>query len=166
MPLTHMVLRVDLEDVPWLADVGFGGLTPTAPLRLDVTDPQSTPHETFRIARSGGGYMLRAQFANEWNDVYWFTLEPQHSIDYEVANWFTSTHPTSHFVQNLIVARAGYDRERVSLMNRELVIRRESKTEKRAVETPEELVRVLADQFGLHFPSRTRFGASGGAWPS
>jgi len=166
MPLSHMVLRVDLEDVPWLADVGFGGLTPTAPLRLDVTDPQPTPHETFRIARSGGGYMLQAQLANEWNDVYRFTLEPQHPIDYEVANWFTSRHPTSRFVQNLIVAHAGYDRERVSLMNQELVIRRESETEKRAVDTPEELLRVLADQFGLHFPSGTRFGAPGGVSPA
>src|SRR5260370_12185362 len=117
MPLRHMVLRVDLEDVLWLADVGCGGLTPTAPLRLDVTNPQSTPHETFRIARSGGGYMLQAQLANEWNDVYRFTLEPQHPIDYEVANWFTSRHPTSRFVQYLIIALAGYNRVRWSRWN-------------------------------------------------
>lgn len=165
MPLTHMVLRVDLEDVPWLADVGFGGLTPTAPLRLDISEPQSTPHETFRIDRSGDRYMLQAQLANEWSDVYRFTLEPQHPIDYEVANWYTSTHPTSRFVQNLIVARAGKDGERVSLMNRELAIRRGSTTEKLAVDTPDELVRVLAGQFRLHFPPGTRFGAAGGPWP-
>jgi N-hydroxyarylamine O-acetyltransferase len=166
MPLTHMLLRVDLQDLPWLADVGFGGLTPTALLRLDVTDPQPTPHETFRIVRDGAGHMLQAQLANEWNDVYQFIPEPQHPIDYEVANWFTSSHPTSRFVQNLIVSRAGYNRERVSLMNRELVIRRENKTEKRPIDTPEELLRVLADQFGLCFPSGTGFGAPGGAWPS
>src|SRR5260370_12482311 len=142
MPLRHMVLRVDLEDVPCLADVGFGGLTLTAPLRLDVTDPQPTQHETFRIARSGGGYMLQAQLANEWNDVYRFTLEPQHPIDYEVANWFTSRHPTSRFVQNLIVAHGGYDRERVSLIDQELVSHREGATQKRARATAHELLRV------------------------
>src|SRR5215471_15232590 len=47
--LTHMVLRVDVERVPYLADVGFGGQTPTAPLRLDVPDAQRTPRETFRV---------------------------------------------------------------------------------------------------------------------
>ena len=166
MPLTHMVLRVDLEGAPWLADVGFGGLTPTAPLRMDVVESQSTPHESFRVVPSGSGYMLQAQLANKWSDVYHFTLEPQYPIDYEVANWFTSRYPTSRFILNLIVSRAGKDGERVSLMNRKLVIRRGSEAEKHMVNGPEELLRVLADQFGLHFPSGTRFGAPGGVWPA
>src|SRR5690242_9584054 len=34
-PLTHMLLRVDLPEGAYLADVGFGNLTPTHPLRLD-----------------------------------------------------------------------------------------------------------------------------------
>ena len=93
-------------------------------------------------------------------------VSPQYPIDYEVANWFTSRYPTSRFIQNLIVARAGKNGERVSLMNRELVIRRGSEAEKRLVNTPDELLRVLADQFGLHFPSGTRFGPPGGAWPA
>jgi len=33
---THMVLRVDLPEGPFLADVGFGGLGLTAPLSLTV----------------------------------------------------------------------------------------------------------------------------------
>ena len=166
MPLTHMVLRVDLDGILWLADVGFGGLTPTAPLRLDVEDAQSTPHETFRIVRSANAYALQARLADEWSDVYRFTFEQQHPIDYEVANWFTSKHPASRFVQNLVVSRAGNDGERVALFNRELVVRRGPTAEKRAVDTPDELLRILASQFGLHFPPGTRFGAPGSAWPA
>ena len=166
MPLTHMVLRVDLDGLPWLADVGFGGLTPTAPLRLDVEDAQPTPHETFRVVRRADAYALQARVADDWSDVYRFTLEQQHPIDYEVANWFTSTHPTSRFVQNLIVSRAGNDGERVALFNRELVVRRGPSAEKRVVDTPDELLRVLRSWFGLHFPAGTRFGTSGSAWPA
>src|SRR5690606_6183767 len=34
-PRTHMLLRIDLDGRTWLADVGFGGLTQTAPLLLE-----------------------------------------------------------------------------------------------------------------------------------
>ena len=51
-PRTHMVLRVELDGVPWLADVGFGSVVPTAPLRLDTEAPQQNPHDTFRVVPS------------------------------------------------------------------------------------------------------------------
>jgi len=34
-PRTHLLLQVDLPEGTYLADVGFGNLTPTRPLRLD-----------------------------------------------------------------------------------------------------------------------------------
>ena len=164
--LTHMVLRVDIEGVPYLADVGFGGQTPTAPLRLDVPDAQRTPHEIFRVGRTGERYTLQLQLADGWGDLYVFTLERQYPIDFELGNWFTSTHPASPFVQNLVLSRAGLEGERTSLFNRELVIRRGSTAEKRNVQTPEELLEILASHFGLRFPPGTRFGSAGAAWPS
>jgi N-hydroxyarylamine O-acetyltransferase len=48
-PRTHMLLRVDLAGGPYIADVGFGGLTPTAALALEPVREQATPHETFRL---------------------------------------------------------------------------------------------------------------------
>src|SRR5690606_15004552 len=48
-PPTHFVLLVDINGTPYLADVGFGGATPTAPLRLRADLEQATPHETFRL---------------------------------------------------------------------------------------------------------------------
>ncbi|QEL20673.1 arylamine N-acetyltransferase [Limnoglobus roseus] len=59
-PRTHLFLRVDLDGVPWLADVGVGGLSPTASVRLDVMgDEQPTPHEPRRIVREDGTPLLR-----------------------------------------------------------------------------------------------------------
>ena len=39
-PRTHMVNRVEIDGVSWLADVGFGGCVLPAPLRMDTTDAQ------------------------------------------------------------------------------------------------------------------------------
>lgn len=46
--MLHMVLRVDLPEVPFLADVGFGNLAPTAALKLSPLLEQDTPHEIMR----------------------------------------------------------------------------------------------------------------------
>src|ERR1700741_296703 len=43
-PALHMVLRVDLPEGAFLADVGFGNLAPTAPLALSPNIEQETPH--------------------------------------------------------------------------------------------------------------------------
>src|SRR4051812_32745388 len=49
LPRTHMLLRIDLAGQPYIADVGFGGLTLTAPLLLEAGIEQPTPHESFRL---------------------------------------------------------------------------------------------------------------------
>ena len=51
---THMLLRVMLPEGDFLADVGFGGLTLTAPLRLAIGPEQETPHEPHRLVAVGG----------------------------------------------------------------------------------------------------------------
>ncbi len=58
---THMVLLVALEERRYVCDVGFGGLTPTAPLELAPGAEQQTPHETFRILRELNEFAVEAQ---------------------------------------------------------------------------------------------------------
>lgn len=105
-PRTHLFLRVDIDGAPWLADVGIGGLSPTAPVRLDLLDAeQPAPHEPRRIVREPGEpsprYFHQARLGDAWADVYEFTLEEMPAIDREVGNWWTSTSPQSKFRQNL-----------------------------------------------------------------
>src|SRR6185369_15056509 len=91
--------------VPWLADVGFGSCVPTAPLRLDMAEPQPTQHETFRLTDMGPHKLLQAEVEGRWQPVY--SIAPDVWLDshYEMANWYTSTHPISHFRHRLIVTR-------------------------------------------------------------
>jgi N-hydroxyarylamine O-acetyltransferase len=163
-PRTHLFLRVELEGESWLADVGIGGLSLTSALRLVPDLEQSTPHEPRRLVRENGRWFHQVRLGDEWHDVCEFTLEEMPPIDRELANWFTSTHPESHFRHRLIAARATSD-GRVSLLNRELTLRsRDSRSETRVLADQAELLAVLAERFGLRFPAGTTFACAGLAW--
>lgn len=164
---THVFVQVTLDGRPWLADVGVGALSPTAALRLDTEDEQATPHEPRRFVREGAWngalrgpearLFHQVRFADGWHDVCELTLEPMPEIDRIVGNWYTSAHPDSHFKNRLIAARAN-DLGRLTLLNRELSQRdRAGVATTRELSGPDELLEVLAREFGLEFPAGTRF---------
>lgn len=166
-PRTHVFVGVDLDGERWLADVGVGGLSPTAALRLDTDAEQPTPHEPRRIVREGGLLFHQAKLGETWADICEFTLEEMPPIDREVANWFTSAHPQSHFRNRLLAARALDDGGRATLLNRELTLRpRAGAPTTRVLQTPEELLEVLATHFSLQFPQETRFACPALDWPA
>lgn len=104
---SHMLLRVDLPDGRFLADAGFGNLTPTGPLRMDTEDAQPTGHEAYRLRPMGDEILLQARLGDRWANVYRFLDHPTYPVDHEVANWFTSTKAGGLFTDNVIAARNG-----------------------------------------------------------
>ncbi len=165
-PRSHMILRVNVEGEQWIVDTGFGSIGLTGPIRMQLEEEQSTPHESRRLIARDGYIVHQVRIGADWLDVFQFTPEPVPAVDYEVANWFTNKHPRSHFRLNLIVTRVLVD-GRVQLFNRELLRRRRDGTiEKRAVDDPDELLVILRETFGLTFPSGTRFGPPGSTWPT
>ncbi len=166
-PRTHVFVRVELDGESWLADVGVGGLSPTAALRLQADVEQPTPHEPRRLVREDGRWFHQAWLGDAWADVCEFTLEEMPPIDREVGNWFTSTHPASHFRSRLLAARARPDGGRVTLLNRELTVRaRGGATTTMTVADPDQLLDVLAEHFALHLPPGTRLTCPGLDWPT
>ena len=105
-PRSHMLLRVRLPEGDYIADVGFGGLTLTAPLRLEAGVEQPTPHEPHRVVAIDAGFRLEARIAGEWSALYTFEMGEQQLADYEVTNWYLCNHPDSQFVNGIIAARA------------------------------------------------------------
>jgi N-hydroxyarylamine O-acetyltransferase len=163
---THVFVRVELDE-SWLVDVGVGAMSPTAALRLAETGPQPTPHETRRLLRENDRIYHQVLFGESWEDVCEFTLEEMPLIDREVANWYTSAHPGSHFKNRLLVARALPEGARVGLLNRELTVRqRDGSAERRVLTSPDELLAALEEHFGLSFPPRTRFQCEALDWPT
>ncbi len=164
---THLFLRVVADGSDWLADVGLGGASLTSAIRLEFDCEQPTPHEPRRLIREDGRLYHQLWTGTEWTDVCEFTLDPMHSIDCELANWWTSAHPASHFKSRLIVARAGTDGTRSSIRDREFTHRRGPVIlERRELATPADLLEVLGRHFALHFPPGTRFGQPGSPWPA
>ena len=149
---SHMLLRVELDEGPYIADVGFGGLTLTAPLRLAPDEAQTTPHEPFRLIEHGAGYALQAQLDEEWRTLYTFEFQEQHQVDYEVSNWYLATNPRSHFLASLIAARPD-DGRRYALRNNQLSVHhRDGQSERRTLTSVDELCEVLERDFRLRLP--------------
>jgi N-hydroxyarylamine O-acetyltransferase len=146
---THVLLRVDLPDGSFLADVGFGNLTPTAPLMLGRSESQPTGHEDYRLQPLNGETLLQARLGSEWENVYRFSDQPSHPIDHEVGNWFTSTKPDDLFTANVIAARPG-EKRRVTLFNLEVTTRYTDRPpERRTPQTAHALRSTLRDDFGI-----------------
>lgn len=159
-PRGHMLLLVDLDDRPYIADVGFGGQTLTAPLRLETGTEQATPHEPFRLIRKGDMFVLEAAAGGSWRPLYRFDLQEQFLADYEVTNWYLSNHPQSHFVTGLVAARPD-DGRRFGLRNNELTEHRvNGPTERRRLATAAELRRALEGVFRLALPDAPELQAA------
>ena len=153
---THMLLRVDLAEGPFVSDVGFGADGPVRSLPLEEGREHWLGAVGHRLRREDGLWVLEGNSDGEWVDLYAFTLEPQFPIDYEMANHFTSTHPRSAFVNSLTAQRM-FPERRVILRNRELSVREGRVTETTTIRDPEHLLDVLERHFGLVFPPGTRF---------
>ena len=106
-PRSHMLLKLDLDDGTYIADVGFGACVMDAPLQLEEEIEQQTVMGTYRLDWRDGLFYLAAKQPNGWREMYAFNLEPQLPSDAEQANWFTSTNPSAPFTGNVIVEQIG-----------------------------------------------------------
>ena len=151
-PMLHMVLQVNLAEGPHLVDVGFGNVAPTAPLALTPDVEQDTPHEVMRFIRMGDELTLQARIGDDWKHIYRVVFLPRVDAEYEMCNWSTATHPNSIHRRDLIAARPGPDKTRITLFNAHLIVHHANgETERRMLADPSDYRDVLRDTFGLEF---------------
>jgi N-hydroxyarylamine O-acetyltransferase len=150
-PRTHLVLCVEVDGQSWLADAGFGLGTLPEPLPFGPGDAHELSGWRFRIVEDGFEHVLQAETGSEWVDLYGFMPQPAPMSDIEVANWYTSAHPSSPFVTGLIVSMQRPDGTRVALSDRGQLALTEQ-TPAGAHITPisrEEIPHLLDTRFGL-----------------
>ena len=151
-PRTHMLLRVDIERRPWLVDAGFGVMTPTGPLQLKAEEEQATPHEAFRLLADRNEFVMQTKIREGWRSLYRFDLQAQLLPDYELANWYVSTHPESRFVNGLMVARPAPGR-RYTLLNNEFTVHHlNGGTKRQMLASAAEIRTLLVGEFQLTLP--------------
>jgi N-hydroxyarylamine O-acetyltransferase len=158
-PRTHILLHVVLGGQAYVADVGFGVGTLTAPLRLEAEIEQPTPHEKCRLTKAGEDFVMQVKIGDKWVALYRFDLQEQFLSDYEVSNWYMSTHPDSRFVRDLMVARADTGC-RHSLRNKVLAVHYATGvTERRNLDSAAQLRTTLEDVFRLKLPKTEELDA-------
>jgi N-hydroxyarylamine O-acetyltransferase len=153
LPRTHLLLLVTIDGEDWLADVGFGGNTLTAPLRLNDRGEQQTPHEPARMVERDGFLVIQPKIKNEWHDLVAFGLEHQNFAELEMGNWFTSTHPRSRFRNELFMARSDTS-VRYGLLDNVLTTHKlDGPTERRALTNAAEIRDAITDVFHVRLPA-------------
>ncbi|MBK1876402.1 arylamine N-acetyltransferase family protein [Pelagicoccus mobilis] len=161
---THKVLEVQIGGESYLADVGFGGIGLIEPILLHNDQTQHDAYEPRRIVRQAGVFKHQIYLKECWQEVYHINEAPASSIDYEIANWFTSTHPTSAFKKRLIVCKVE-NGTRTVLLNRELTIRSQNGLLKtQLVQSPEHLAETLSSHFGLDLSGESPIKCEGIVW--
>lgn len=160
-PRTHMFLRVDLDGKSWLTDVGMGAASLTKALSLTPDIEQKTPHDTRRLNHVGSNWYHQIKYGDVWQDACEFTLEEMPFIDREIANWYTSKHPQSHFRDKIVAARALPGGNRITLQNFDFTLRSsDGEAMKTQLKDHEDLIRVLTADFGIVLTADDREGIS------
>ncbi len=147
-PRTHMFLTVPLGGQTFVVDPGFGALAPDFPVMLGGVDVGVPTH---RVVRDGKYWLLQARPGDKTIDCWVSTLDQDNLVDFEVGNHFTATHPTSPFV-NRIMMRALTADGRVSLLNRDLTIRHGDEVHSTQLADRAELRALLVEYFGFDLP--------------
>jgi N-hydroxyarylamine O-acetyltransferase len=153
LPRTHLLLLIDIGGEEWIADVGFGGNTLTAPLLLKSREEQTTSHEPARIIDHNGRLMIQVKLRDEWHDLVEFGLEQQNFAELEMGNWFTSAHPRSRFKAELFLARVDEGCRHAMSGNVLSTHRLDGATEKRTLGSVAAIRDVLTEVFRIKLPS-------------
>jgi N-hydroxyarylamine O-acetyltransferase len=150
-PAIHMLLQVELPGGSYLADVGFGNLAPTCALLLKPQIEQDTPHEIMRFIDVGGELTLQARLKHSWEHIYRVIPYAKFDGEYEIANWYTATHPDTPYQGNIIAARPGPNRTRITMYNARVTVRdANGGVERRWLQNEAEYCDVLRGEFGLN----------------
>ncbi|ODT65651.1 MAG: hypothetical protein ABS75_30570 [Pelagibacterium sp. SCN 63-23] len=155
-PPSHMLLLVEVNGQNYIADVGFGGLTLTAPLRLRPDVEQSTPHEPFRLTGGNPEWVLEVRIGEDWRPIYVFTLDAVEPASIEAVNQTLSSDAASPMTHEVRVALTPSGK-RLKLHNGTFTIQPVgAEAEKRQIGSIEEMRSVLTETFGLVLPNDER----------
>ena len=146
---SHLCLKVSIDSVPYLVDVGFGSIQ-IAPLPLTELAWAEVPL-TGRILRTADGYWRYAIETGPTPMSYDFRDVPaDEALLAELCAWQGSD-PESLFVQNLLVQQRTADGHRM-LRGKVLTETGPEGSAERELESADELVAILSDLFNLDMP--------------
>lgn len=146
-PRGHMFLVVTLPEGEFVADPGLGGFGCRNPIPLDGR-PALDGDETNVFVFDGRRRTLKIESGERKIDAWTSGLDDDNWIDFEVANYWFSTHPASPMRQRLML-RAMAPRGRITVMNRNVTVRTDGRSRTFQLEDRKALRCLLRDTFGF-----------------
>jgi N-hydroxyarylamine O-acetyltransferase len=145
----HLVLRVELPEGVYLADVGFGD-GPIAPIRV-AEGPFTAAGFVFGLDRLDNDWWRMRNHPFSGAKSFDFHLDPADEDAFAAKCSYLQTSPDSLFVQNLICF---HHREGAvdALIGRALRIVTPQGVETRILDDADDLIRVLSNIFALDVP--------------
>jgi N-hydroxyarylamine O-acetyltransferase len=148
----HMLVLIDIDGLPYLADVGFGGLSPTSPIKLRPEVEQETSSGIFRISGADPALRLEARGPEGWRPLYQFALAERSEAELAALNQAQQA-PGATLTTFLAAARALPGR-RLGLTNAQFTIHADgAEPERRMLTSLEEIRAVLTTEFGITLPA-------------
>jgi len=151
-PRTHMFLTVALGDTIHMLDPGYGGHGPLVPMPLAADAVVRDGSDAHRLVRRDGEWVLEGEIDGAMKPLWTSTLEPESSVDFVMANHFTSTYPQSPFVTMLLMRALTPDGRRVTVANRDVTVARDGVFEKSQLADRIALRALLRREFGIDLP--------------
>ncbi len=141
----HLTLRVDVDDAPWLVDVGFGRFV-VAPIRLDVRDDQHDLAGVVRVAETDDGD-LQVRLGDKPQLLV--EQRPRVLDDFVPTCWFQQTSPDSHFTRSLTCSRPTGDHDRVTISDRLLITTVGGERTETTLGSDDEVLAAYRSHFGF-----------------
>ena len=101
----HRILRVPIDGVDYICDVGVGMTAPRKPLLFKMDAIQEICEQKYRIITDDTDiYLVQfLQSDNTWENVYSLNDDPCIPIDFYLPHYFCTTYPESPFILSTLV---------------------------------------------------------------
>ncbi|MFJ8663605.1 arylamine N-acetyltransferase [Streptomyces sp. NPDC093795] len=157
-PITHALLVVTIEGEQWLADVGFGWQGPLEPVPLRDGARVEQSGWTFAVGvEEEGIHVLRSLRPQGWTDLYAFAPQTLYPGDFIVMNHYSSSHPQSRFLGQVVAQRPGAEVRKALVRETLSAVRTDGVGEERIV-SADELTATLRTEFGIELDEEERAG--------
>ncbi len=149
-PRNHLAHLVTLENELFITDVGFGGVTTRVPLPINSTSDVNDRDGFVRIVPfENHQYMLQRKIGHTWVNQYSFENVKISEEDIQIANYYMSTNPKSHFYHNNFIGKFTKN-GRIGLFNTQMSTRQGLDiVEKKEIPYGEEWIETLKNDFNL-----------------
>lgn len=95
----HRVLKVELEEGNYLADIGIGDKAPRWPLLMKEGLEQNQFGETYKFEKDDFyGWVIYDLHEGSWREFFAFTEEKQLALDFEMPSFWCEKNPASPFI--------------------------------------------------------------------